>query len=184
MFRERKAAQIATWFLVQSGNGAMETLKLMKLMYLADREAMREHGFTMTGDRFVSMPHGPVLSQTYDHVQGGLTSGSDGWDSWIADRAGRLVSLEERASRDLDELSPADERILENIWDQFGSMTAWELREYTHIHCPEWEDPNGSSRPIPYVRVFKVLGLSPEAAKDAASRIAEQDRIDRLFVTA
>jgi hypothetical protein len=25
-------------------------------------------------------------------------------------------------------------------------------------HCPEWEDPQGSSTPIPYERVFKFLG--------------------------
>ena len=36
----------------------MPHLKLMKLMYLADREAVRTCGFPITGDRFVSMPQG------------------------------------------------------------------------------------------------------------------------------
>ena len=38
-FNERKAAQMAAFFLHQGG-GKLEVLKLMKLLYLADRQAM------------------------------------------------------------------------------------------------------------------------------------------------
>ena len=49
MFNEQKAAQIAAWFLGKAG-GTMPHLKLMKLMYLAERESMAKHGFPMTGE--------------------------------------------------------------------------------------------------------------------------------------
>ena len=40
-FQSEKAAQIAAYFAVLSG-GQIEKLKLIKLMYLADREKMRQ----------------------------------------------------------------------------------------------------------------------------------------------
>ena len=73
MFNEQKTAQIAAWFISQGG-GSMPHLKLMKLMYLAERESMSRHGFTMTGDYFVSMPHGPVLSLTLNHINDAVPS--------------------------------------------------------------------------------------------------------------
>lgn len=183
MFRERKAAQIAAWFLERSKDQSMEVMKLVKLMYLADRQAMEAYGFPLTGDRPVSMQHGPVLSQTYDYINGGLDSGPDGWDCWISDREGRRLSLADRKDFDLDELSPADERVLAAIWEKFGSMTSSQLRNFTHDRCPEWVDPEGSSRPIPFARIFEALGLSQHDSAAAAERIEEQDRIDRVFAS-
>lgn len=161
----------------------MDILKLVKLMYLADRESMEAYGFPITGDRMVSMPHGPVLSQTYDHIKGGLESCPDGWDAWVADLERKRVSLKQREDQDLDELSRADEGILESVWNRFGAMTGWELRAFTHDNCAEWVDPRGSSSAISYARVFEVLGLSPEQAERAAVRIEDQDRIDGVFAS-
>ena len=48
MFNERKVAQIAAYFLHRRG-GCMSHLKLMKLMYLADREAFNRFGRSITG---------------------------------------------------------------------------------------------------------------------------------------
>ena len=44
MFNERKAAQMAAFFLGQGSGGRLAHLKLMKLLYLADREAVRAFG--------------------------------------------------------------------------------------------------------------------------------------------
>ena len=65
MFREEKVAQMAA-YLLQKRGGRMAYIKLMKLLYLADREYMISYGDSMSGDRAVSMKNGPVLSQTYD----------------------------------------------------------------------------------------------------------------------
>lgn len=39
----------------------MSYLRMLKLLYLADRESLKETGHTITGDRVVAMEHGPVL---------------------------------------------------------------------------------------------------------------------------
>lgn len=72
LFNERKVTHMAAYFLKQGG-GQMSHLKLMKLLYLADREAMRRSGFPMSGDRLVSMPHGPVLIARTSIVLSGKT---------------------------------------------------------------------------------------------------------------
>lgn len=68
IFSERKAAEAAA-FLLLKGGGGLELLKLMKLMYLAERESFKKYGESITGDAFVSMQHGPVLSGTYDFAK-------------------------------------------------------------------------------------------------------------------
>lgn len=182
MFNERKAAQIAAWFLRQQ-RGRMPVLKLMKLMYLADRMALVEHGFPITGDQVVAMSHGPVLSRTLECINGCVESSPDGWDAWVSDREAYEVSARDRqpGCAELDELSPADIEILRSVWEQFGSMSKWQIRDYTHDHCPEWEDPEGSSRPIPYQRIFEALGRAPEEAATLAERVEDEGKLDRLF---
>lgn len=183
MFNEQKAAQIAAWFLAQAG-GAMPHLKLMKLMYLADREAMLEHGFPMTGDHFVSMPHGPVLSNTLSHMNDEAPTSPDGWDSWIGDKANHEVALVRNASaEDLDYLSRADLGVLAAIWAKFGHMTKYQIRDYTHDsrNCPEWRDPKGSSYPIHYKTIFEALGFDAELAVTMAAEIQAQDTIAKAL---
>ena len=182
MFNERKAAQVAAWFLRRSGRH-MAHLKLIKLMYLADREALNEFGFPITGDRAVSMDNGPVLSRTLNLINGLVESGEDGWEAWISDRENHEVALRDRAgaSEALDEISKAELDVLENMWKQFGHMSKWQIRDYTHDHCPEWQDPQGSSAPISFERIFTALGRSKDEAAQLAEGIAEQQRIGKLF---
>jgi uncharacterized phage-associated protein len=59
MFDDRRVAQMAAYLLSRE-KGRMNHLKLMKLLYLADRESMKRHGQPISGDRFVAMDHGPV----------------------------------------------------------------------------------------------------------------------------
>ena len=67
-FDERKAAQAAS-VLLDRHEGRMPYIKLLKLLYLADREALIETGLPITGDRFVSLKFGPVLSRVLDLIK-------------------------------------------------------------------------------------------------------------------
>ena len=58
MFNERKVAQMAAFFLGRSPACRMSDFKLMKLLYLSDRQAMREFGRPISGDRLVRMTAG------------------------------------------------------------------------------------------------------------------------------
>ena len=89
------------------------------------------------------------------------------------------MALRERpAGRDaLNQISTVDEDVLTRIWRELGHMGKWQIRDYTHDRCPEWEDPQGSSRPISFERIFTALGRSADDAALLAERIAEQYRV-------
>lgn len=171
-FNARKAAQVVAFFAREEG-GTINVLKLSKLVYIADRKNMEEYDFPICADALVSMDHGPVNSMTLSYVNGYVLS-RDGWEEFVTDRAGYCVGLTRAVTDDdLDELSKAELQTLHQVWKEFGAMDRFELRDWTHDHCLEWEDPHGSSNPIPYERVFKFLG------KANADELAERVHVER-----
>ncbi len=78
LFEEKKAAQAAAYLLKLHGE-PMKYFVLIKLLYLADRQSLIETGLPITGDKMVSMPHGPVLSQILDLIQAGKQDDSSPW---------------------------------------------------------------------------------------------------------
>jgi uncharacterized phage-associated protein len=176
----RKAAQVVAFFARCEG-GAINVLKLSKLLYLADREYLSRFDRPILYDRFVSMDHGPVDSLTLDYINGARED-LEGWGSFVTARKGNLVALADHrlAIADLDELSKAELEVLEGVWARFGGMTQYELRDFTHEHCPEWEDPQGSSAIIPYERVLRILGRDAETAE----RILDEIETDRALFDA
>lgn len=176
IFDERKASEAAAHFLRRHG-GSMPYLKLIKLLYLADRKSLGETGYTITGDHFVSMDRGPVLSRVYDLIKcqpgGELTVWRDHIESGN-DFAVRLIG-DPCPTR----LSLYEEGVLDAVYDEFGAKTAWNLVAYTHS-LPEWRNPNGSSIPIDPREIMRAEGLS----EDEISSVARQLDVERSFSTA
>lgn len=182
-FNERRTAQAAA-FLLHKAGGQLPVIKLMKLLYLAERKSLELYGEPITGDSFVSMPNGPVLSKTYDHMNGAAISLEGGWDSWISDRANHMVALLDPSmirtpEKDLLELSDSDLSILQTTWDEFGHLDRWKLVQYTHDNLPEWVDPSGSAKPITYRKLFQVLGFGAEHSEALIERIAAHSHMAR-----
>ena len=186
LFDERRTAQAAAFLLHRAG-GTLPILKLIKLLYLAERHSFQRYGEPLTGDALVAMNNGPVLSATYDHIKGNLPSAQQGWDTWVSSRNGNQVSLRDSdmirsPEQDLLRLSDSDLEILEETWTQFGHMSPWALVAYTHSDaCPEWEHPHGTSRPITYETLFPALGYSPEQVSVLMERIAEHRALNAVM---
>lgn len=160
--------------------GQINVLKLAKLIYLADRRFMEKYDSTMLNDRLVSMPHGPVNSMTLNHINGMIED--ENWEKFIAARERHMlaVSNPKLSTNDLDELSAAELAVLEETWAQFGHYKPFQIRDYTHHHCPEWEDPHGSSNPIPYARLFKFLGKQETAEELEDMVLSERQMLAHL----
>lgn len=183
LFNERKAAQVAAFFLFKASQrrANITILKLMKLMYLAERSSYKQYGEPIIGDALVSMPNGPVLSKTLDLIDFGAQVNIDGgWDSMIAERSGRDMALKSseliKSEDDLRELSESDLEVLQSIWSEFGNKSAIWLRNYTHnaANCPEWEDPDGSSIPIKLEKLFEFFGFSEDESNALQSRLNQR----------
>jgi uncharacterized phage-associated protein len=188
IFDEKKAAQVAAYFLFRSGNQAeMSVLKLMKLLYLSERRSYELYSEPLIGDRLVSMPHGPVLSITYNHMNGELAdSTAKGWSHMMKARSGNSIGLHadariESPEKELLELSDSELQLLSDIWKDFGWMKPYQIRDYTHEHCPEWVDPNGSMIPMTFGDLFEALEFSRERYSETLSLIEEKSTIAHSF---
>nr|VFK27124.1 MAG: Uncharacterized phage-associated protein [Candidatus Kentron sp. MB]VFK31427.1 MAG: Uncharacterized phage-associated protein [Candidatus Kentron sp. MB]VFK75477.1 MAG: Uncharacterized phage-associated protein [Candidatus Kentron sp. MB] len=178
MFKEKKAAQIAAFFIRKNAK-PISHLKLIKLLYLSDRKSFERYGYSISDDYFVSMPHGPVLSKTLDLIHGYTKSGY--WKNTISNITNNTVSLLNPRRKDTSELSRADKEILEYVWNNFGHMDKWEIRDYTHDNCGEWEDPLGSSHEIPLERLLTNVGWSAEDIRNIVEMHRDNKSIDQAF---
>lgn len=150
-YREDKATQAAARLMRQEG-GRMSHMKLIKLLYLADRMAIVGWGRPITFDWYFSLPHGPVLSFTLDKINAEPDPASPTyWHKYISERRGNEVVLIREGES--DQLSPAEEELLDRVFVDLGGKTQWELRDLCH-KLPEWQDPQGSNIPI---RVRDIL---------------------------
>lgn len=182
-YDEPKAAEAAAFLLLQAG-GSLPFIKLLKLLYLAERLSFQRYGVPLTGDHFVSMKNGPVLSETYDRIKGEVQSRAGGWNSWVRDQADYLVGLPDdrqgTTQDDLGELSRSDVTVLQEVWQQYGGLDRWDLVKLTH-ELPEWEHPGSSSVPIKWQTLFRAVGYSDQAAAALVRQLEDQRAIDRQF---
>jgi uncharacterized phage-associated protein len=152
-FNERRATEAAARFLKLRG-GRMSYLKLIKLLYLLDREALLRWGRPVTTDRYVSMDNGPVVSRIYDLIREEPAPGTDPiWRHYISAPQEYEVALV--AEPATDELSRAEEALIEEVFAKFGNLNRWDLVRLSH-EFPEWQDPNGSAIPIQYRDILRA----------------------------
>lgn len=161
LFDEKKLTQATAFFLFKA-DGTLPILKLMKLLYLTERYSFKKFHRPLIGDSLVSMKHGPVLSTTYNFMNGAVRH-QEFWNEWISDRSEHEVALRDKSlirdTDDLLELSDNDISLLEDVWVHFGHLSRWELVDWTHTNCEEWIDPGASSFPIAYPDLFRALGF-------------------------
>ncbi len=162
-FDETKTTQAAAR-LLDHGGGRMSVLKLVKLLYLTDRTALLEWGRPLTFDTYFSLPQGPILSATLDKINEPVApEGPSCCHTVISERSGDHVRLLGPDAPPQTELSPADEELIDRIWDEFGALSGWDLRDYSHS-LPEWQDPEGSRRPIHLRDILMSEGFSRDTA--------------------
>lgn len=182
VFDERKAAQAAAYLLHRHGK-PMEYIKLIKLLYLADRRALVETGQPITGDRLVSMPKGPVLSEVLDLIRTENEDDLSAWHEYVSIPVNYKVhaigpsNLEEVD----DELSEYDQSVLDAIFDKFGRFGYGKLINYTHA-LPEWIDPKGSSIDIDLHVILEDAGLSKDTIAQVEDDAAASHALHTRYV--
>lgn len=165
---EKLATQIAARLLERHGR-RMKYLKLIKLLYIIDRESLRQYGYPLTGDEYYSLPHGPIVSEIQDLITDDPEFvRSDHWKSYIKTESNDVI-LEKQPSTNL--ISSAATKIIEEVDDEYGGYDRWELSRITE-GFPEYEDPGKSRIPITYEDILKAVGKS-EKAEEISSEIED-----------
>jgi uncharacterized phage-associated protein len=163
ILNKRKAAQAAA-YLVKLHSGKMDLLLLIKLLYLADRTALIKAGYSITGDKMVSMEWGPVLSGIYDATKPKHREDDLWWHDYISERQETTLYTVKDDS-ETDELSQFELKILDEVYQKYGHMDPFQLSEWTHT-LPEYADPHGGSLPIDPTIILKDAGKSEEEIRE------------------
>jgi uncharacterized phage-associated protein len=172
---EKKATQVAARFLAAAG-AKLPYMSLLKLMYIADREALRRWRSPVTNDRYVSMKLGPVLSGVYDLLVVPPEVPTY-WHRHISSPERYEVSLLEDPGD--DELSRAEEKLVDEIFATYSQCSQWDLSDLTH-EFQEWADPDGSSIPIDVKDILRAVGADAAEADAIAKDLNGFNRMRAL----
>jgi hypothetical protein len=174
-FNEEKTTQLAGALLKLAG-GKMYYLKLIKLMYIIDREGLLRWGRSMTNDRYFSLDNGCILSRTKNLITE-ESLGSSYWKRFIS--APDRWQVELLAEPETDELSKAEQTLIAEQYRKFQEMFGhlgvedrWALAKYTH-DFPEWKKPDGSSLPNEYEEVLNGENVPPEKVRETLQSLDE-----------
>ena len=186
--RERQAAQLSAAFILKARR-AVGLVRLLKLVYLAEREAIRRSGSPIILDNIYAMEAGMVLSQTFDLMKGKPGTPTTGdWAEFIAPPSNRGINVHRGVGEALlDGLSPDDFNVVEYIWARHGSKTKDELVHEVHHKLKEWlefwDSPTrrGKAVHVPYDRLFEIIRDLTGGDADQVQAEAAHGFIDHLL---
>jgi uncharacterized phage-associated protein len=178
-FDAEKVTEAAA-FLLNLRGGRMHYIKLLKLLYIVDREALSDWGIPVSHDRYVSMDNGPVLSQTYNLIKDGGRFWSDYISAPIGDHEVELITDHLPKPK---KMSQAEETLLHRVFEEHGHKYRWDLVDYAHAF-PEWHDPHGSSIPISLEEILQALDESPEEIRAIVSELEQEREIEERLESA
>ncbi len=162
-FHPEKTVEAAAMFLKLHGK-PIKYLGLLKMLYIADRIALKRMEQPITGDHYVSMKYGPVLSGVYDLIKGQpLDNALPLWSKFISPRDNNYVKLIQDPG--YDELCEEEEGIIRQVYQIFGHLDPFTVAEWTY-DLPEWQDPLGSAIPIEIEEILKNVGKSNQEIEE------------------
>lgn len=178
-----KALQAAA-LILQEHHRRMDYIRLIKILYIADRELLAESGRTLTGDKAVAMKYGPVLSKVYDLIREHTDPSSlaPKWNT-VIQKDGYEVSL--KGEVDLGQLTKAEVRKIRELCKKFHGDTTEDLLDVVH-GFPEWKKAfegksEISSYPIPWETVLEAQGKA-DLIDEAQNLLADKKKADAAFM--
>ena len=169
----------AAGYLLSLGNGRLSILKLVKMLYYADRMALECWHRTITGDDFYSLREGPIVSTAYDLMKGsGPKDLQERWFTFIQPRHGNTIALKHMP--DTGFLSDAEKETLAASFRKIAPMS--NVSAWMHKFFPEWEDPKGSSKRIEPKTVLRLLTpLTDEQISAIEEEVAQANYVEERF---
>jgi uncharacterized phage-associated protein len=174
-FHPKKAVEAAATLLKLHGK-PMKHLGLLKMLYMADRVALQRMEQPITGDHYVSMNYGPVLSGVYDLIKGqAVDDALPMWSKFISPTNAISVSL--IADPGNEDLCEEEEEIIQQVYTTFGHLDPFAVAEWTH-DLPEWKNPHGSAIPISVEDILKNVGKSNEEILEIEQEAIRESYLD------
>lgn len=126
--------------------GTVDKLKLLKLIYLADKYHLIYYGRTITNDDYYAVKLGPIPSSVKDVLEFdkfSLSAEEYKYASSLFKKVDQYnFKANEKARSRLEMLSETDIEALDYVIKNFGLMSSSRLINYTHKY-PEWSQYRG-----------------------------------------
>lgn len=100
--------------------------RLLKMLYIADRESLEETGEPITGDDVVAMKNGPVLRKTFNLIRGRLID-YPYWKRYIKRGENRTLRLKKDPGS--EDLNYYEEKKLEEIAERYKDKSWKEMMD-------------------------------------------------------
>jgi uncharacterized phage-associated protein len=177
-FHPEKAVEAAAILLKLHGK-PMKYLGLLKMLYIADRLALQRMEQPITGDHYVSMDYGPVLSGVYDLIKGQpVDEALPIWSTFISPQNVNHVSLLKDPGD--EELCEEEVEILKQVYQIFGHLNPFDVAEWTH-DLPEWQNPHGSAIPIAVEDILRCLEKTDEDINEIQQEALREAYLDEAL---
>jgi len=139
------------------GNGKINYLLLMKMLYVADRTMLLQSGNTISHDGWCSMKYGPVLSTTLNLMRGKAEGGI--WSKHLKTEDYDLLLIDDPGD---DELSVAEDKVIASTYAEWGHLAPFEAARRTHDpkEFPEYTEIENGSIPIGIHEVLRLHGMN------------------------
>ncbi|MBX9678954.1 MAG: SocA family protein [Gemmataceae bacterium] len=145
----------------EDGVQSMNYMRLLKLLYIADREAILETEQPIVGGPFIAMERGPVLEEVYDLIRGQHTD-MPLWGDFLETKRYNIELIQKP---DVKKLSRYEIKKLQDVSRRYIFQDEWDLAKITH-EFPEWikNNPGSSSRKIPLDDILDALEIAESKA--------------------
>jgi uncharacterized phage-associated protein len=166
--------------LLRLHGGSMNYMRLIKLLYIAERELLAETATPLTGDCYKAMDNGPVLSTVYDHIMEKHWTNPD-WHTYVKKIPNFKVTLAKDPGGDHLPKIVTDKLV--QVTEKHKDKNHWDLVKLTH-EFPEWiknKPAQGSSNLIPLEDILEAMGEGPETLNAIMEDELERQRMNQLF---
>lgn len=176
-FNAEKAVQAAGVILREEPGHTINYMKLLKLLYVAERESLRLNGRMITGDCVVAMERGPVLSAVLNLIKGTHTD-VDIWDEHI-ERERYHISL--KSNPGVKSLSRFEIELLQDVARRYRDNDEWEMVGITH-QFREWQKNKPSQGSNEAISIRDILeGVGADDPDCVLREAIQQARFDEFF---
>lgn len=162
-FNAKKTIAAAGEILRRQPGRRTNYMRLLKLLYIANRRSLEAKGRPICGDRIYAMRRGPVMSATLNLINGSDPQAPE-WSQYIKKDK---YDLELETDPGNLALSRYEIHLLQSVCEEFDECDEWDLVEWCHKNLPEFRkhDPSktGNAREvIPPADIFDAVGRADE----------------------
>lgn len=160
-FDAEKSLQAVAYLLRRESAHRMNYMRLLKILYIAEREAFAESSKPITGSRVVATHRGPILDDILRSIRGQHRSAPLWAECFRLDN----YYVEMFHDPGVGRLSRYAMEKLEQVAIRHQADDEWEMVEIVR-RLPEWQrnEPGDSCREIPLEHIFEAVGRGNDFA--------------------